>query len=561
MGMGIIGIRKAEAGSSGHAHLPPASWGRRTALLLLSLCLTSCSLSLTSCSEVLSKDVAAPKGQPASPDLNPETKPKEESKPKAASYAAALRQGDFVAAKKAFLEATPAERAHPEVLYAEAQVALELGDVESALKNAALLEEGAPLFRAEAQDLRLRAARMSQDVTLLEHFLGESKTRTSDAALGDRLILAEAYQHGASIREALELTDGCLAVLAKRKKPGKQEQRLEAQTRLLRAKLFVNLDQDENAAREYRWLANQGVTEPEALDADARAEQLDPKRPLTAAQRFDRAKAFSEQGLLERTDQELRQLKKAPGTRPTEAETDAVLAWAVYASRSDYKRAAELFAKAAKAGGEDRRKHLYYAAKSLARAHEDEAAIKGYQALAALGGTYGEHASYQAPHLLFMSGKLAQALAGYEDYLKRFRSGGHRDHGFDACFGAEGLGVGGGVDAGGFEGETLRMGHPEGGYLAVGTLRITGVDGADGQDDAREAAIEEVADARRARVGTVDSDALDEVALGPPGGALEYGAHVAALRDVHGGVGELRGHPLGVGAGVEVVAVGGVNAD
>ena len=76
--------------------------------------------------------------------------------------------------------------------YARGLVALELGDVETALRSVQELGTEWKMFEQEAKDVRLRAAMQSKDVTLLGHFLGES-----DDPL-ELLILAEAHEQGSS---------------------------------------------------------------------------------------------------------------------------------------------------------------------------------------------------------------------------------------------------------------------------------------------------------------------------------------------------------------------------
>lgn len=339
--------------------------------------------------------------------------------PAPASYADAIRRRKFERAAQLIDSAPQKERETPEVLYARARVALQLDDIDKTLRLADELAKSSPLFRDEAEELRLEAAKESHDVTLLAHFLGASKEAH------DRLLLAEAHEKSASGQDARKIADEVLLDLQKEK--GSEADELRARARAVRARTLLSEDKKAEAAREFHWLATEGVS----LDPDGKfdelAESLDPVRKLTIAERKKRLEVFSKSGLVGQCESEIQRLESLSKAAATDQESLALLAWSVYRARTDYERAAQLFSQAASLGGKDRREYLYYEAKSLARSHRDRDAIGKYEAVAAMGGTYADHAAYQAARLKFIDGQWAPSVAAYEKYLAAFgRNAKHR---------------------------------------------------------------------------------------------------------------------------------------
>lgn len=332
-----------------------------------------------------------------------------------------IRRRRFPRALRLLDRLPEAERRQPEVRYARAQVALELHDIEAALRSVEGLETAHPDFETEAKTIRLRAAQVSNDVTLLSHFLGQSKEPA------DLLRLAEAHRRSTSLLEARKLADEALVVLSAPRAKWRSPNKLKwlAKAHEIRAESFLAEGKNTEAAREYRWLATEAASLDQLSNYDDVLAELDPKAALTETERRSRAKTFSENGWVEKTQAELSKLN-TPVVR--KGDEDALLAWAFFVSRSDYRRASELFARAAARGGPDRQKHLYYEAKALARAHLDHIAIERYDVVAKTAGPYADHASYQAARLRFICGQWQEALSGYQTYLKRFgRSAKHRD--------------------------------------------------------------------------------------------------------------------------------------
>lgn len=337
-----------------------------------------------------------------------------------ASYADAIRQRQFKRAAVLIDSATETEQNSPEVLYARALCALELTDIETALRLSDKLEKTSTLFKTEAAELRTRAAHLSRDITLLVHFLAESKNPE------DQLLLAEAHEQNANVREAREIADKVLTSLQKSKH--RDVLRAKARAHLIKARTLIVENKKSQAAREYHWLATDGASLDEAGEFDEKAEVLDPTQALNKNERLARIEAFSEKGRIEQTEAEIEALKKLSPAAAAPVKTDHHLAWAVFNSRSDYLRAAQLFASAAAHGGADKNEYLYYEAKALARSHRDREAIGKYEIVATLGGKFADHAAYQAARLRFIDGQWKAAVTAYETYLKRYgRRAKHRE--------------------------------------------------------------------------------------------------------------------------------------
>ena len=341
--------------------------------------------------------------------------------PPVESYAEAIRRRQFDVAAELIDAATEDEQSTPEVRYARALVALELGDVETALRKIDHLEMDFPAFSAEAKQVREEAARRSRDVTLMGALV-------ESTAPGHQLLIAEAYEHNESLVEARRLADAVIAKVEQSKK--KDDHLLSARAHALRARTLEAEGKKSEAARELLWLAVHAPSiKPEEVGLDRAIDEklsdLDDTVSLTPKERLARARAFSDRGLVQETEEEMKLLRES-GHTP--AESAGLIAWALYASRSDYERAARMFVEAARAEPEKRVEYLYYEAKSLARAHRDDEAIKKYDHVAQLGGRFSDHARYQAARLRMIEGRFAEAAKGFSSYLAAYGAGArHRD--------------------------------------------------------------------------------------------------------------------------------------
>jgi len=329
------------------------------------------------------------------------------------NYATALRYGNFLRAAELMDAATPLDQQSPELRYARALAALELGDVDTALRKIELLEQDYPAFSEEVVHVRTRAARLGRDVSLMGATFRPSTSQ-------QKLSLAEAHEQNASWAEARKLASD--VVLALGRSTSTADRELLARARALRARSLEAEGKNTQAATELKWLALHAAhipTERMQLpqDYDEHIARLDAKQRLTQSERLGRARTFSEQGFLAATERELLLIEAAGGSFRGK---DGLIAWALYKSRDDPARAAASFAQAAQTEPTRRVEFLYYQAKSLARAQQDEQAVQLYDRVAGLGGTYAEHAQYQAAHVRMTLGDFAAAAHGFERYLKSY---------------------------------------------------------------------------------------------------------------------------------------------
>lgn len=382
-------------------------------------CAKKCS-GLDSEPRVRAARVKAVAAAPKQPEGTARAGDQEEVEEGAATFAAAMRRRSFAEAAKLIDAAPKEEQRQPEVRYARALVALELSDPNRALAEVSNLATTAPAFASRADQIALRVAKQTRDAVVLEHLLSQAARQ---GASDDRLLLAEALLESGQVKQGEATLDDVLRTLESEKSPDLD---LMIRTRRTRALLREQLGRAREAAADFRWLAINAVGTTSAERADQRAEHLDPQKLLTKAERLARARRLSELGAIEGVTEELRKLALAPGPAPEPQAQTFIRGWAVYASRSDYPKAAALFATAAFETGAERAKCLYYQAKALARSGEHDRAITAYRQVATLGGSYVEPATYEAARLLQLSGDWQAAISAYERYLRQFPSGAHR---------------------------------------------------------------------------------------------------------------------------------------
>ena len=330
-----------------------------------------------------------------------------------ANYAEAIRQRDFARAAIMMDNATAAEQSSPEVRYARALVALQVNDYETALRKVDQLELDFPLFAAEAQAVRLKAARQSLDTTLIASVI---RPETPE----QKLVMARGYEREGNHLAAQKLADEALKAVASSK--SKSDAELNAQAHAIKARCLQAEGKNSEAARELLWIAvHAPELDPKTLgladDLDKQINHLDAKLKLSYDERIRRLRIFSDKGWVDKTQTELERLKADGRTPPDE---HGLLAWALYVSRTDYEQAADLFNKAASESPDKKVEYLYYEAKALARSHRDRDAIAKYDRVARLGGKYAEYANYQAAHLRMMDGQFQSAAQGFERYLKSY---------------------------------------------------------------------------------------------------------------------------------------------
>jgi soluble lytic murein transglycosylase len=195
----------------------------------------------------------------------------------------------------------------------------------------------------------------------------------------------------------------------------------------VRARAAVKLGAKAQAATDLRWLALEDALG--SPDADVHLASVAPERALTKEERLGRALTFGRAGAVERTELELDRLLKAPGAPLASARLDRARAFAYYYARSDYKKASELFTRAARGAGVDAVECTFYAVRSLARAQDDERAVKGYRDLKSRypRSSFADQASYLVARTHYAGGRFADAARAYDLYLGEFPRGKSRE--------------------------------------------------------------------------------------------------------------------------------------
>jgi peptidoglycan lytic transglycosylase len=326
-------------------------------------------------------------------------------------YAALVRAERWADARRV-LEALPeTERARPEVRFLRARVALELDDAAAALTLLEGLHAALPQLASQIAEARARAQlRVGPFADAARYFEQRGDTESL-------LSAAFAYQQDSALPQARLALDRVLARLGK----SKRTRSAEVRARALRATLASQIGDRGTAIADYRWLALAAPLRPESdlalkvLDANAATR-------LSKSEHLDRASKLAEAGRVEATEAELALLAKAPGSPAPVGRMSYLRAFALYASRSNYAKAAELFERAAREDPQSAPRALFFAARALSRGQLDERAISGYERVARQfpKSDWAEQAQYLSARLRFIAGDYLKARALYDKYLAAF---------------------------------------------------------------------------------------------------------------------------------------------
>jgi soluble lytic murein transglycosylase len=312
----------------------------------------------------------------------------------------------------------PAEKAQPGARYARARAARELGQCDVALPVLDGLESELPLLGAEIAELRAQCQlEVGPYEAAFEYF---SEDQTPD----NLTLAARAAMKEGDLAKAERTVEKALSKI--RKQDGRRAQQREIAARIVRANILEERGQAKLAARDWLWLATEMPTDAASATADDTYERLAGTR-LGSVQRLERLRAFAREGQLERSLREYARLAAAPGPAPDRVDVSSALAWAYYHSRTDYAKAGELFREAASLSPDTRAKFLFYEARALERANENELALDAYRDLMRRypGGPYTEQAHYRLARIEYGRGRWEAAERAYTDYLDRYaRNGG-----------------------------------------------------------------------------------------------------------------------------------------
>jgi soluble lytic murein transglycosylase len=333
------------------------------------------------------------------------------SSPSDASYAPLVRAERWADARLA-LDALPeAQRTQAEVRFVRARVALEQGDAAAALTLLDGLHTALPQLAPQIAEARARAQlRVGPFAEAARYFelRGDTESLLSAAA---------AYQEDTALPKARMALDRVLGRLGK----SKRTRSAEVRARAMRASIASQVGDRGTAIADYRWLALAAPLRPES---DLALKVLDgtPATRLSKSEHLDRASKLAEGGRVEATEAELDMLAKAPGSPVPIGRMTYLRAFALYASRSDYPKAAELFERAAREDPESAPRALFFAARALSRGQLDERAIAGYERVARQfpKSDWAEQAQYLSARLRFIAGEYLKARGLYDRYLAVF---------------------------------------------------------------------------------------------------------------------------------------------
>ena len=330
----------------------------------------------------------------------------------AAPFAALVRAERWLDARTA-LEALPeARRAEPEIRFVHARVLFELGDAQAALRDLDGLEPRLPALAAQIAAARARAqAKAGPFSEAAQYFERRGDTE-------GLLLAAAAYARDSALPKARSAVERALGRLGKSKRVRDSEVRARA----LRAQIALQMAEKGGEIADFRWLA---VSAPLRAEADVAAQALEHAggaQRLSKSERLDRASALAEAGRVAATDAELTLVASAPGVAAPIGRLTFLRAFALYASRSDYAKAAELFERAAREDPVGAPKSLFYAARALSRAQSDERAIAGYERVCRQfpKTAWAEQAQYLSARLRFSAGQFEKARSLYDVYLAQF---------------------------------------------------------------------------------------------------------------------------------------------
>lgn len=350
-------------------------------------------------SRVPASSLPQDEGEHASLELDP-----------SAAFLRAVRQLDWAAAASRFDKLSSDEQQAPELCFARAYCARELGDHATVLRLTEGLEQKLPLLAPELVRLRAEAALGAGEHAHAVGFFSKQQDPK------DLLKAARAEVAAGKLDAARQLTDRALNLAAKQK----NSHELVAEIRAERAQIAAQKRQTPLLALDLRWLAVSAPTTAAAKDADKKLEALQGQF-LTRQERYSRALIFAEAGRVEDTEAELALLAKAPGPAIPKGDLLHVQAWARYSSRS-YAEAVTLFDRAIAAGTKHRLKDSFYAARALSRADKDLEAIERYQTFLKSYPTSGlaEDARYLVARLYYVMGRWPDAVTAYNKYLGAF---------------------------------------------------------------------------------------------------------------------------------------------
>jgi soluble lytic murein transglycosylase len=305
----------------------------------------------------------------------------------------------------------------PELRYVRARIAFELDEFGRAVELLRDLELSG--FENDVADLRAESqlSRQPQHPPRPEDYLSAAETFRKRGA-GRASFAAKAFVSAGQPKAAL------LVLAEALENTPKDQSATVASLLAQQAQIFESVGEKQKAIKNHRRLALELATTEAASGSDQALERLT-QSALSKKERYARAEAFTEKGDLAKATRELELMNKAPGAAPPGVDVLRTMAWAQFKSRGDYEKASKLFTQAAALDPTHRTQDLFFAARALSRANQDELAIERYLELAKKSpeSSYAEQARYFAARLYFLLGRSREAVLAYSDYQRRYKAG------------------------------------------------------------------------------------------------------------------------------------------
>jgi len=308
-----------------------------------------------------------------------------------------------------------AERVRPPIRYVRARVAMATGDHGAAVKLLDGLERDLPLLADDIARHRAEAQFEAGPFAEAAAYFAQSSSAS------DLVRAALAHQKAGDLDTAKKAADKALFAAARTRK---QQDSIEA--RMARAAIRrAAAASDPIAAADLRWVALNAPATAEGREATAALEAMGlPLLPQEKRRIADQLTSVND--ALQKTG------------AAVSADLLHTRAMALYKARR-YDEAAKAFRDAAAVAKKSYKaareaEDLYYAAKSLSRSGDEQAAIKLYRDVAARHKktAFAERAQYLVGSLLLQTGQFAEAHKAHAAYLAIYGKKG--DHRGDAAY-------------------------------------------------------------------------------------------------------------------------------
>jgi soluble lytic murein transglycosylase len=325
----------------------------------------------------------------------------------------AVRFEDWSEAAKLLDELPEEKKKQPEIQYVRARVALAQRDWKRALSLLDGLEQRLGTF---ASDIGMHRAEAQlhggQDEEAARYFARQSSVKALTKA-------ALAWSRAGNRTQARATIDRAIRIAKKRTGDDVVE------ARRVRAQLAEASADRATAVADLRFVARHATDSTTVDDASVRLLTLDPKLRLTAEDHMDRAMNHAARGHSSRTDEEIERAIRAPGGPPSQVDQLLARGRALYNSREDYGKAAQVYEQASQIRGAHVPQALYFAAKAWSRANDNDRGLELYGKLIRQhpDSTWAERASYFAPRLHRFQARWPLAEKGFAAYLKRHPRG------------------------------------------------------------------------------------------------------------------------------------------